>query len=704
MECTTCGAATVPGTRFCGMCGAPLKAAARRERRKVSVVFIDLAGFTTITHGFDPERLRDLADEVLTVVAGIVEEFDGHVDSFRGDGLVAVFGAPHSHPDDPERAVQAAATGLRAIERIGAAKETGLKGRAGVATGTVIAGALGSGRVREYTVMGSTVNLAARIEQAATPGQVWVCPATYKATRFRLGFDSSPAVTLAGFPDVTELFVLRSGLESASEDPFGHLEFVGRQAELARVHELHVRTLRGGRSSELWITGGTGIGKTRLVREFVARHLAAPARILWPEERSGSSFSWFPLARAVFAPADGDAATPWQARIHERLAELLPDEPRWQRHILASLGLSEEGTWTRLERRRVNRTSLAWRDLLVALARHDGQPLVLVIEGAAQDQPLLDLLDLLREAEAPILVLRVTRAREQAEGTDVLALRPLTVAESLQLLNQLADPVMRPAADALVYQVGGVPAYILELGRSLSVWEEGSIAGSLEGVLQARLDRLGPGARPLLELAAMTGERTWESLLLKLAEQADEDAVEGLRTLVEDNVLLKLVDSSIENEVEYRFQSELLRHAVLQMVPYSERPLLHLRIATWLEQNAPLALSEMIGDQFRAGGSHDAAFAHYLTALEQALADGQAPPESLVRSLGEIRLQDEDPRLANALADARDALAHDRDREASATGAAAAEASTGQAGEREPGGEAGSQIPGNGSGDPERSG
>ena len=161
--------------RFCGMCGAPLAVApARRERRRVTTVFIDLTGFSTLTRDFDPEKLRDLADDVLSVVAGIIEEYDGYIDAFQGDGLIALFGAPNAHPNDPERAVLAAAEGLRAIEAMGRSKGYPLKGRAGVNTGLVIAGNLGSGKIKDYTVMGSAVNLAARLEAAATPGEVWV--------------------------------------------------------------------------------------------------------------------------------------------------------------------------------------------------------------------------------------------------------------------------------------------------------------------------------------------------------------------------------------------------------------------------------------------------------------------------------------------------------------------------------------------------
>ena len=635
MNCTSCGSELPDGTRFCGMCGAPVNLPPQRERRKVSAVFMDLAGFTTLTHGLDPEAVRDLADDVLTTVAGIVEEFSGHVDAFRGDGLIAVFGAPRSYADDAERAVNAAAAGLRAIERIGKAKGIELKGRAGVATGVVIAGELGSGRVREYTVMGSAVNLAARVEAAATPGEVWVSPGTYQVTRHRMNFEPTGPVSLQGFPDVNELYVLRSDPERATADPYLHLKFVGRQAELTVLQETLKQSVAERSVQEVWVAGDTGIGKTRLLREFVKSEVSSQARVLWPAERSGASLSWHALARALFAGGENQGSMPQSLEIERFLQEFLPAEPRWHQQILASLGMVEIKPYTRLERRKVNRTSLAWRDLLVAVAEREERALILALEHEALDGEVLEFLQLLRDVQAPILLLRVTRSLERKTSGKWLKLPPLTMAESLELLNQVADPVMRRATEALVYQVAGMPAYILELGRALSVTEDSSFSGSLESLLQARLDRLDPDERQLLALAALTGEGSWEAQLLELGGPAARAALDRM---LAGNALLELPQSRIAGEVEFRFQSELLRHAVLRMVPFSDRPLSHLRIATWLEARAPFELSELIARHFRDGGSHDAAFPHYVAALELTAQTEPALVPALISDVSGLRL------------------------------------------------------------------
>jgi len=298
--CTACGTPNPAGMRFCGMCGTELaRQMTARERRRVSVVFVDLAAFSTLTFDLDPEELRDLADEVLTGVASVIEAYDGYVDAFQGDGLIALFGAPHSHPDDPQRAVMAAAAGLRAIEEIGRARGTPLQGRAGVNTGIVIAGAVGSGRVRSYTVMGSAVNLAARLEEAAVPGEVWVGPETFEATRHRLLYEPTEPLELNGFPNVTRAYRLVVGQAQQQPDPYGHLGFVGRESELAALHAAYDEVVTSRAPREVWLVGEAGRGKTRLLREFL-RRLDARAAAYWIESRPTEEFRWMPLAQQVF--------------------------------------------------------------------------------------------------------------------------------------------------------------------------------------------------------------------------------------------------------------------------------------------------------------------------------------------------------------------------------------------------------------------
>lgn len=623
MICSACGTANPTGMRYCGMCGVPLdrQAGAARERRRVTMLFVDLSGFSGLTRDLDPEDLRDLADEVLTVVTGVVETYDGYVDALKGDGLLALFGAPHSHPDDALRAVLAGAASLRAIEDIGKSRGLPLKGRAGVNTGIVIAGAVGSGRVRSYTVMGSAVNLAARLEEAAAPGDVWVGPETHQATRHRIHYQPTGPISLHGFPDITSAHRLVMPKQQQT-DPYAHVPFIGRANELELLRSAYDEAVANETAREAWLVGEAGRGKTRLVREFVKR-LGGRPLVLWLEQPVTEEAAFAGLGRQLFAlhlAEDPRSAAP---RVQRLLHGLLPGEPRWHQLILESLDLAQRSTWTRIERRSIDRTNLAWRDLLVALTRRGpgtehGQvrPLVLIVENEPNDPASREFVALVAAAEAPMLVLRTSR-RHAVDHAKVIHLPALTPEESLRLLGEVAGPALRVAAAGLVEQVGGVPAFVLELGRALSVASLDSFPGSLASLLQARIDLIDAPYRRLLAHAALAGEVVWEGLLRELAGPAVSGDVE---VLLREKMLVAQTGSSIPDELEYRFQSEFLRNGLLRMIPFSERPVLHLRIATWLERHAPLSFSAMTAEHFSLGGAPDAAYAHYLTAADLATA------------------------------------------------------------------------------------
>lgn len=537
--------------RFCGMCGASLSVTpARRERRRVTTVFIDLTGFSTLTRDFDPEKLRDLADDVLSVVAGIIEEYDGYIDAFQGDGLIALFGAPSAHPNDPERAVLAAAEGLRAIEAIGRSKGYPLKGRAGVNTGLVIAGNLGSGKIKDYTVMGSAVNLAARLEAAATPGEVWVGPETYRATRHSLRYQPSPVLTLAGFPDITQ--AQRFVQEARVRDAYAHLRFVGREGELIALWGAleRVRTQAATQQTvpELWIVGEAGSGKTRLLREFSAAVEAqGAARAVW------------------FGP--GYDAVPGNAELVDELTEVT-------------------------------------------------QPLLLIAEHGPQQRTLEPLVEVLRAASKKLFFVRLSRKPAPA-GAAELTLAPLSQDACLDILGQFVDPALKLVTTALVAETGGNPAYTIELGRTLSNARSGSFSGSLTSLLQARLDMLPQAQRYLLAQLALVGERSWAGLAAHLAEAnlADMRGAD-VGGLLGEAFLVREADSSLPEETELRFRSELLRRAALLMVPLSERPSLHGRIAEWLAPRVPEGLQALLAYHRRESRAEAAALG--ATALRDA--------------------------------------------------------------------------------------
>jgi class 3 adenylate cyclase/tetratricopeptide (TPR) repeat protein len=275
MTCSVCGTVTVPGARFCHMCGAALPAAAglpAAERRVVTVLFGDLSDFTAWAEGVDPERVGAVTDRVLAALAGAVKTFGGHVDKLTGDGIMAVFGAPVAHEDDPERAVRAALAMQRAVRRVldderGGGAPAGL--RVGVNTGDVVAGVQAS---LEYTVIGDTVNTAARLADSAGVGAVFAGGSTATATRHVASWRRLLPLRLKGKRHAVEAYELlglldapgtRSGL--GDEGPF-----VGREAEMALVTNRLVEVSDQAEPRVLVFTADAGFGKTRLAAE-VAR-------------------------------------------------------------------------------------------------------------------------------------------------------------------------------------------------------------------------------------------------------------------------------------------------------------------------------------------------------------------------------------------------------------------------------------------------
>lgn len=611
MRCKECSTTNPKGMNFCGNCGLPLEASElRRERRKVSIVFIDLSGFSTITHGFTPEELRDLADEVLTVVANIIEDYDGYVDAFTGDGLIALFGAPHSHPDDAYRAVKASFKSLQKIEAIGDSREIDLKGRAGVNTGTVIAGSIGSGRVQEYTVMGSAVNLASRIEAAAFPGEVWVGPETYRETAHKLHYEKLENVSLKSYPDINKLYKLISIKSSEAKDPYGDLRFIGRDSELKILNNILLKIKNNKKSETLWITGEAGIGKTRLANEFCKEIIDKNINIIKIEELFlNIEGIWQQFAEQILVEKFTNTSE-FKSKISEYLKIYLVNEERWQKYILESLGFKAKTNWQRLERRQIERSFLAWRDFLLAITVTEEKPLLIIVEHSSRGSRLGIFLELLNNLDTAIFIIRTNRKR-LTEEDNILNLERLEQNQALELINQIADPKLKLASQALVAQVGRVPANILELGRSLNL-QESNFSSSLSSLLQARFDKLSPIAKQVLGYCALIGQNSWKGLITELV---GETKIKFLNEILDDKILIIDESSSIVYETQYKFQSKLIHQAVLKTIPNSERPRIHLKIASWLETHAS-EMSVDIARHFLKGNFQEAAYPHLLKVAE----------------------------------------------------------------------------------------
>ncbi|MEV6630035.1 adenylate/guanylate cyclase domain-containing protein [Actinoplanes sp. NPDC051470] len=512
MTCPVCGTVAVPGARFCHNCGAALPAAATlpaAERRIVTVLFGDLSDFTSWSEDLDPERVGAVTDRVLAALAGAVKTFGGHVDKLTGDGIMAVFGAPVAHEDDAERAVRAALSMQRAVRRVldderGGGAPLGL--RVGLNTGEVVAGIQAS---IEYTVIGDTVNTAARLADAAAVGGVYAGARTTGATRHVAAWRQLRPLRLKGKREPVPAFELLGlhdapGMRSGVGD---EAPFVGRETELGRVSGRLSEAIDTLTPRVMVMTAEAGIGKTRFATEI--KRLAAGydvsshgrfaahtgARVLRVRCRAfGERRRFAPLAdlvrKSAGLPKDV-TATITRPVVEERLKKLVnrlgrDGEPARVDidRLLGLLGYGEAPTvpvgpnatadWAPSGKRTdAEAISIAVADLLNALATE--APLVVIVDDLHDaTATTVDALGMtLARLDGPVVVLllgrpelvRTAGALTRLSEAEVHTLPSLRGADAARLLTSYLNggKLPQPDADRLLATAQGNPFYLAEL-------------------------------------------------------------------------------------------------------------------------------------------------------------------------------------------------------------------------------------------------
>src|ERR1700674_5016842 len=297
MTCPACGAAAPPESRFCPSCGHAL-VARPDERRVVSVLFADLVGFTTYSEFSDPEHVKALVEECFDSLSADVIAYGGQVDKIVGDALLALFGAPIAHEDDAERAVRCALRMQHTLASLRDERDLTVELRVGVNTGVVLVGALRAGG--DYTAMGDVVNTASRLQTVADPGQVVVGPDTYAATHHAVQYQPLGALAVRGRSEPVEAWVALSAPVPPGTRRRARTPLVGRDPEVGLLSAILDTALTRSRAHLVLITGGAGVGKSRLASEVACR-----AR----DEHDASVFEgqcvpygediWWPIAETI---------------------------------------------------------------------------------------------------------------------------------------------------------------------------------------------------------------------------------------------------------------------------------------------------------------------------------------------------------------------------------------------------------------------
>ena len=596
----------------------------------MTVLFADLVGFTQLAERMDPEDVRGLLGPYHARLRVELERFGGTVEKFIGDAVMALFGAPTAHEDDPERAVRAAL----AIRDWVREQEEELQLRIAVNTGDALVAVGARPEAGEGMASGDVVNTTARLQSAAPVNGILVGEATYRATRDVIDYVEREPVEAKGKTEpvpVWEPLQARSRL-GADVVQRADTPLVGRRRELDLLLSAFAR-VREERSPQLvTLVGVPGIGKSRLVFELskALEHEREP--ITWRQGRClpyGDGVSFWALGEIVKAQAgilESDGPEEAERKLHHAVVAVVADEheaPWVEQQLRPLIGAGGElGA-----RERSGEVFGAWRRFLEGLA--DVQPLVVVLEDLHwADEGLLEFVDELaaRIRDAPLLVLCTARPEllERQPGWSggkanalTVSLPPLSDQETAQLVaSALERPVL--AADvqqALLARADGNPLYAEQFARVFA--ELGSLdqlPGTVQGVIAARLDGLPPPEKALLQDAAVLGKVFWVGALESVGEDSRGEAEKLLFSLERKEFVRHGRRSAVAGEGEYAFRHVLLRDVAYSQIPRAARGEKHSRAAAWIESlGRPDDHAEMLAH-------------HYLNALEYAKAAGREDP------------------------------------------------------------------------------
>jgi class 3 adenylate cyclase/tetratricopeptide (TPR) repeat protein len=650
--CPSCGTPVTPGKKFCRSCGAALtpkpvgrfanpesytpkhlaekiltsKAALEGERKQVTVLFADLKGSTELLADRDPEEARKLLDPVLERMMEAVHRYEGTVNQVMGDGIMALFGAPLAHEDHAVRACYAA---LRMQESVAQYAEGVFRShgvpvqiRVGLNSGEVVVRAVGSDLHMDYTAVGQTTHLAARMEQMATPGTILLAPATLQLAEGYVQIVARGPVAVKGLLDPVEIYALtgasaqRTRLHAAAAR--GLTRFVGRDAEIEQVrralslaHDVHGQLVA--------IVGEPGVGKSRLVYEFTHSHRTQEWLILEAGSVSyGKATSYLPvidLLKAYFKVHDRETHREIREKVTGKLLTLDRSLEPILPALLALLDVPvEDAHWQALDpAQRRQRTLEAVKHLV--LRESKGQPVLVIFEDLHWiDAETQALLDSLVESLPPARVLLLVNYRPEYQHGwgrktyySQLRLDALPPESAGELLSALLgdDPGLEPLKRLLVRR--GNPLFIEESIRTLV--ETGALTGergayrlaraiqaievpaTVQVILAARIDRLLADDKQLLQTASVIGKDVPFVLLRAVAEAGEEAVQRGLTHLQAAEFLY---ETRLFPDPEYTFKHALTHDVTYGTLLHDRRKALHARIVGAIERCYPDRLPEHV--------------------------------------------------------------------------------------------------------------
>jgi predicted ATPase/class 3 adenylate cyclase len=637
------------------------------ERRLITILFADLSGFTALSSTLDPEDVRDVASTSFEFLNKPIVKEGGTIHKYEGDLVIALFGFPVSHEDDPERAVRAALEMMKLLPDINAAVSAKLKRRTdlglhvGINSGTVVVGEIGSREKREYTIMGDAVNLTSRLKDIAQTGEIIVSDPVFRASRYLFDYEARPAVAVKGIAEPVRIFRPQQ-LKEHPEPKRGIKGItsptVGREKEMAILKD-QVGRLSRGRGGVCFVLGGAGLGKSRLLEELkkYIENDKLPVTVLEGRCLSyGENITYWPLLlilESLFGVTENDTRKIFQEKLVKKAKEIFPET--WHEHVpylgyLFSIRFSDESDekvkYLDAQELKVQ-IRLTIKKMLEALARV--RPLLLVIDDYHWiDRETLELLEFLfapsvpgatDTAFPPILLLALSRIEKdvppyqtrealkkaRAEDYREIILTPLPEeATSRMLYNLLNIPGFTEGfKDKIQIKAEGNPFYIEEIVRALidsgvllldsGVWRLTAdvkalpVPNTVQAVILSRLDKLEHDVRDVLQMAAVVGRNFYAPVLEQLC---------GLDSLMLSVVLATLEDyeyiteSKKEPENEYAFRHPLLQEVAYGSLLIKRRRELHRKVGDLIERLYPDRrdeFTEILAYQYAASDDKDKA-------------------------------------------------------------------------------------------------
>ena len=632
--CTGCGQDNPEIARFCLACGASLaeEAPHREERRIVSVVFVDLVGFTSRSEQLDPEDVRAILNPYHGTVRDELESFGGVVEKFVGDAVMAVFGAPTAHGDDPERAVRAALAVREAVEALNDDQpELELRIRGAVNTGEAVVTLSARPALGEAMVAGDVVNTASRLQQHAPVGEIVVGEETYRATRSAIEYEPVDAVTAKG---KSELLAVWRAVAAASPTGERHLSstpFVGRSREVGLLDATWERVALERRPHLITMLGAPGVGKSRLSAEFTQRIVSRGGRVVRGRclpYRERSAYGAFAMQvkelAGIFDSDDLEVATEKLRTLVERLVGKEEAEAV-AGHIAILLGFETKATTP-------DRDSLfqSVRVFIEAGARDEATAFVFEDIHWA-DRALLDLIELLaaRLHDLPVLLLTLARPElldmRPAWGGGLVAynalpLEPLEGTDAAELALHLLGGNTKAVEVAKAGE--GNPLFIEQLAAVMN--ERGgeqadSLPTTIRGLVAARLDALPGEERDVILDASINGRIFWRGALERIARDPDSLGA-ALAALERRDLIRRDAVSRIEGDEQWSFKHVLIRDVAYDLPPRARRRDGHRHTAEFIEESTPEVgdAGAALARHWRGAGELERAVKHFVAAAEEA--------------------------------------------------------------------------------------